>query len=106
TLERTRQAELSEDESDGITVISLSSDQKAQAWHVEKVTEGEQDIFVVTGHKIEKFARRTNFEGYENVNRLRDIMKKMGITHALNRAGAVGDSVIRIGHQTFTLLEQ
>jgi len=30
----------------------------------------------------------------------------MGITHALNRAGAEGNSVIRIGTDTFTLLEQ
>jgi GTPase len=94
-------------EDDDTVVISLSGEQKAQAWHVQKHGEGEDIIYVVTGPRIEKFARRTNFEGgYENVNRLRDIMKKMGITHALIREGAVGDSVIRINDDTFTLLEQ
>jgi hypothetical protein len=33
-------------------------------------------------------------------------MGKMGINHELSRAGAVGDSVIRIGDSEFTLLEQ
>ena len=92
----------------GITRISLSGDAKEKAWHVEKELddEGKVTAYRVTGHKIEKFARRTNFEGYENINRLRDIMKKMGITHELTRQGAVGDSVIHIGRATFTLLEQ
>jgi GTP-binding protein len=100
--------ELEQDDPDnGMVVISLSSEQKEQAWTVEKQQDGEKEVFIVAGHKIEKFARRTDFNGgYENVNRLRDIMKKMGITHALNRAGAAGDSVIRINGQEFTLLEQ
>jgi len=33
-------------------------------------------------------------------------MKKMGITHALHRAGAEGNSIIRIGSDEFPLLEQ
>jgi len=89
-----------------VAVISLNQEDKALAWHIKKVSEGEKKIFVVKGHKIEKFARRTQFDNYEGVNRLRDIMKKMGITHALLRDGAEGDSVIRIGADEFTLLEQ
>jgi len=33
-------------------------------------------------------------------------MKKMGIAHELKRAGAEGNSIIRIGRQDFTLVEQ
>ncbi len=91
---------------DGVAVISLNQDQVALAWTVTKVEEDDQTVFVVKGHKIEKFARRTNFETFEGLNRLRDIMKKMGITHALTRKGAEGNSVIRIGFEEFTLLEQ
>jgi len=91
---------------DDIEVIGLSSKQIADSWHVEKTTNEEsQEVFVVTGDKIEKFGRRTNFEGFENVNRLRDIMKKLGIIHELNRQGAQGDSIIKIGDNEFTLLE-
>jgi GTP-binding protein len=95
-----------EDENEGLPVISLSSDQTALAWKIKKVAEDGRDVFVVSGHKIEKFARRTHFETHEGLGRLRDIMKKMGITHALSRAGAEGDSIIRIGGDEFTLVEQ
>ena len=89
-----------------MTVISLDKDAKALAWRIQKVEENGETVFVVKGHKIEKFARRTQFDNYEGVNRLRDIMKKMGITHALIREGAEGSSVIRIGLDHFTLVEQ
>jgi GTP-binding protein len=63
-------------------------------------------VWVVTGEKIEKFARRTNYDQFESVNRLRDIMRKMGIYHHLVREGATGESMVRIGNAEFTLLEQ
>ena len=94
------------EDTDGLPVISLSTDQEALSWKIKKTKEDETDVYFVTGTKIEKFGRRTRFESREGLNRLRDIMKKMGITHALKRSGAEGDSVIRIGADTFTLLEQ
>ncbi|HET6746995.1 MAG TPA: GTPase ObgE [Candidatus Saccharimonadales bacterium] len=90
------------DDIEETTVIGLSGAQLANAWQVNK---DENGIFNVTGEKIEKFARRTDFANYEGVNRLRDIMSKMGITHELRRAGAEGSSTIRIGRYEFTLVE-
>lgn len=98
----TRMAEEPEPETDEIPVITLTTEQKDDAWSVEK----QDDVYVVKGAKIEKFARRTNFDQFEGVNRLRDIMRKMGITHELTRQGAVGDSIVRIGIDEFTVLEQ
>jgi len=90
-------------EEDGnLPVIRLGDEQAALSWHVIK----EGDIFRVTGHKIEKFARRTDFSNFEGLNRLRDIMKKMGISHELRRAGAEGSSIIRIGDHEFPFVEQ
>ena len=89
------------DVTEGMAVISLSDEQVADAWLVER----EEGDYRVTGDKIEKFARRTNFEQFEAVNRLRDIMRKLGITHELIRQGATGESVIRIGETEFTLVE-
>jgi len=43
------------------------------------------DRWVVTGHKIEKFARRTDFDNEHGIARLRDIMKKMGIMRELEK---------------------
>jgi GTPase len=99
---REQEKEVTEEESTDMPVISLTSHELSQAWSVEK----QDDIFVVKGEKIEKFARRTNFDNYEGVNRLRDIMKKQGITHDLTRKGAVGESIVRIGNDEFTLIEQ
>ena len=72
----------------------------------ETTYDADANVWVVSGAKIEKFARRTNYEQFESVNRLRDIMKKMGIYHQLVREGASGDSMVRIGASEFTLLEQ
>ncbi|MDO5343724.1 MAG: GTPase ObgE [Candidatus Saccharibacteria bacterium] len=109
---RAREAEVAEESGDDLPVISLGSEQLADAWTVERLadetdeTGQEVAVFAVRGAKIEKFARRTNFDQYEAVNRLRDIMKKMGITHELIRQGAAGESVVRIGESELTLVEQ
>lgn len=87
---------------EGLPVIRLGDHHEALSWKVEK----EAGVFRVTGHKIEKFARRTDFNNFEGLNRLRDIMKKMGISHELRRQGAEGTSTIRIGDQEFTFIEQ
>ncbi|MFZ2125212.1 MAG: GTPase ObgE [Candidatus Saccharimonadales bacterium] len=95
-----------EDDEEEYETISLGRDKTAAAWIVNRLEEENGLIFEVTGEKIEKFAIRTDFSNYEGVNRLRDIMKRMGIAHELRRRGAEGDSIVRIGNNEFTLLEQ
>lgn len=97
--------ELDDSEYDKIT---LGENQIAEGWTVEKRTDDEtgETYYLVSGDKIEKFARRTDYDNFEGLNRLRDIMKKLGINHELRRQGAEGDSVIRIGDHDFTYLEQ
>lgn len=84
-----------------LPVITLTSEQLSTAWKVEKV----DDKFVVTGPKIEKFARRTDLANYASVNRLRDILKKLGIRAELTSQGAQPDSIISIAGKEFTLVE-
>ncbi|MBR2841236.1 GTPase ObgE [Candidatus Saccharibacteria bacterium] len=84
-----------------LPTIALSKDAMKDTWQVEQV----DDIFVVTGEKIEKFARRTDLNNYASVNRLRDIMKKMGIRGELTSLGAKPDSIISIAGKEFTLVE-
>lgn len=74
---------------DTLPVIEIS---KEQAWKVKKTDQG----FVVTGRKIERFAMRTDFENNQGVQRLRDIMKKMGIMHELVRQGIEPGQKIKI----------
>lgn len=87
--------------SDALPVIQLGPEQLSRAWKVEP----EGDKFVVTGAKIEKFARRTDLSNYASVNRLRDIMKKMGIRAELTARGATPESIISIAGKEFTLVE-
>ena len=94
---------------DDAPVISLSAKELDQAWRVEK--QAAPDLpggakFVVAGAKIEKFARRTDLENYASVNRLRDILKKMGIRAELTGQGATGESIVEIAGKQFTLVEQ
>lgn len=98
---KTVASEPTEQAEDELPVIGLTSEQLSQAWRVEKV----DDKFVVTGPKIEKFARRTDLNNYESVNRLRDIMKKMGIRAELTSQGAQPESIISIAGKEFTLVE-
>ena len=112
---RAREAEMVEEEGDELPVITLDGQAASDAWTVERVVGAEpenadeEDVvsFIIHGAKIEKFARRTNFDQFESVNRLRDIMRKMGITHELIRQGAFGETVVQIGESMpFTLVEQ
>lgn len=110
---RQREAKVVETSGDDVPVISLGEGESADDWLVERLDDVENEdgevvrVFKVTGKKIEKFARRTNFDQFEAVNRLRDIMKRLGISHELMRRGAEGDSYIVIGEsQLFTLVEQ
>jgi GTP-binding protein len=92
------------DETD-MPVISLSDEQLSTHWEVEYFAD--EQVYQVRGEKIEKFARRTNYDQHESINRLRDIMKRLGILHELMRQGATGESLVRIGDSTsFTLIEQ
>lgn len=89
---RTKAEETVEIEDEGIPVLTLTD--KSDEWQVVK----EGNVFVVTGPKIEQFARRTDFEKEQGVQRLRHIMKKMGILHELVRQGIEPGQTIRFNN--------
>ncbi len=73
---------------DEILIIRLPEND--DSWQVKKTRYG----FIVSGAKIERFARRTNFEDEEGIKRLKDIMHKTGILKELERKGVqTGDKV-------------
>ena len=88
---------------DELPVISLGREKLKNTWSVSLDEDG---VYHVTGEKIEKFARRTDMLNYASINRLRDILKKMGIRAELTNQGATQDSIIEIAGKTFTLVEQ
>lgn len=88
-----RKAEQPTTEFESVPVLKLASED--EAWHVKK----QGNRFVVTGHRIEKFAARTDFANEQGVRRLRDIMKKMGIMHALARQGIEAGQYVAIANE-------
>jgi GTPase len=88
TKERKKQARKTKPD-EGLPVLRLTED---KSWKATRETGG----FVVTGRKIERFAHRTDFDNPAGVQRLRDIMKKMGIMHELTRQGIEPGDRIRI----------
>lgn len=54
-------------------------------------------LYTVTGERIERFARRTDFESEEGVQRLRDIMRRAGILHEMVRQGIEPGNSIQVG---------
>lgn len=77
-----------------VPVITLSAED--DIWHVALVKEG----FLVTGKKIERFASQTDFDNFAGIDRLRDIMRKMGIMHELERQKIKPGQYIIIGEKT------
>lgn len=90
-VEKQRIQKSQEDEKKELPVLQLKNQ---QPWHVKKT----EDKFVVTGAKIERFAKRTDFEDFHSLQRLRDIMKKMGIMHELNRKGIESGNTISVAN--------
>ena len=67
------------------------------AWKVKKSKIG----FDISGHRIEKFAGRTDFESEDGLRRLKDIMRRMGIVHELERQGVQNGHLITICGRSF-----
>ncbi len=74
-----------------LPIITLSDTD--DAWQITRVDEG----YMVIGQKIERFAMRTDFENEEGVDRLRNILRKMGIMHDLERKRIRLDEEILFG---------
>lgn len=75
------------------TVPVLKLTDTSDAYEIDQ----DGDTFTVTGERIERFGRRTDFESEEGVQRLRDIMRRAGIMHALERQGIEPGNTIQIG---------
>jgi GTP-binding protein len=74
-----------------IPVLKLTD--TSDEWQVKK----QGKAFIVTGPKIEQFARRTDFTNDQAIQRLRDIMRRTGILHELARQHIKASQTIQIG---------
>lgn len=96
TVQAVRQAAADKVEDEDTSLPVLRIVDTSDEWQVTR----EDHLFIVRGQKIESFARRTRFDNEEGVQRLRDIMRKMGIMHQLVRSGIEADDIIQVGTAT------
>jgi len=61
------------------------------------VTANSDGSFTVTGAKIERWVRQTNFKNAEAIGYLADRMAQLGVERELFRKGAVSGSEVRVG---------
>ncbi|MBV8244621.1 MAG: Obg family GTPase CgtA, partial [Candidatus Eremiobacteraeota bacterium] len=62
----------------------------------------EENVFVVTGERIERLAAMTNFDSDEGLGRFEQILARMGVERRLRELGAVEGDTVRIGSVEFT----
>lgn len=96
---RVKQEKKTAKANEGLPVIRLEGPDTS--WSITKTSKG----FVVTGQKIEGFAGRTDFDNPHGVDRLRDIMRKTGIIHDLERKDINPGEKIIIGDPAIGELE-
>jgi len=74
-----------------IPVIDEAS--QPELWRIEKSGK----TYVIHGEKLEGFARRTDWSNDASVERLRDILRKAGVTKQLVREGITEGDEVRLG---------
>ncbi len=97
-VEQNRKKQAKAAKKEALPVIGLRENDD---WQVEKQAGG----FIVTGKKIERFAQRTRFGDEPSEERLRDIMRKMGIILELERQDIEPGQTISIGNPAIGKLE-
>jgi GTP-binding protein len=65
------------------------------------ITQDEEEVFVVSGVQAERWVRQTNFDNDEAIGYLADRLARLGVEEALEKAGAVPGSPVRIGIREF-----
>jgi len=80
-----------EEQQPDIPIIRMAD--TSDEWKITK----HESIYYVTGKKVEKFARRTDFDNEEGLQRLRDILRREGVMHQLVRDGIEVGQTIQVG---------
>lgn len=96
-VKKHRKTEIVPEVNDDIVRLSLDA---SEGWRVEKTDEG---TFIVHGEKIKRFAIQTEVENEYAVQRLTDIMGKMGIMHELERMGYERGSTVQFSENGPTI---
>ncbi|TPG76565.1 GTPase ObgE [Brevibacillus laterosporus] len=78
---------------------------KAEPEEIPFVITRDNDIFVVSGDKLEKLTKMTNLNSYDSIQRFSRLMRTMGIDQALRERGAKDGDTVQIGKFEFEFQE-
>jgi GTP-binding protein len=80
-----------------------SHEEKVKEYNYEPsfVVGKEENVFVVSGPRVERLAQMTNFNQEESVARFQQILRKMGVEKELDKIGIQEGSTVRIGKREF-----
>ncbi len=96
-VQKQREKQATEEES--IPVIRVVEEE--DEWSVEL----EKEKVIIRGNRIERFAKRTDFESEDAVRRLRDIMRKFGIMKEFEKKNIEPNSKVYFGDNREDYLE-
>lgn len=81
--------------------VVFKAEPEAAAFEISR----DNEVFVVSGEKIEKLVRMTNLNSYDSIQRFARIMRKMGVDQGLRDKGAKDGDTVRIGDFEFEFVE-
>ncbi|WOO87825.1 GTPase ObgE [Mollicutes bacterium LVI A0039] len=65
------------------------------------IRQDEDDVYIVTGERVEKLFLMTDFSTYDNQRRFANQLRKMGVDKALREAGVQSGDIVRIADYEF-----
>lgn len=65
------------------------------------IRQDEDDVYVVSGERVEKLFLMTDFSTYDNQRRFANQLRKMGVDEALRKAGVQSGDIVRIAEFEF-----
>ena len=98
-VKKDKQVREKQEKAKGIPILRFEG--SSDDWYVTK----KNGKFVITGEKIEKFARRTDYDNPAGVRRLRDILRRSGVLRELEHQGVVLGEKIYIGENNEGTIE-
>lgn len=92
------------------TVEEVVEVEERVVFRAEKEPDGfeitkDNEVFVVSGEKIEKLVRMTNLNSYDSAQRFARQMRGIGVDEALRKHGAKDGDTVRIGKLEFDFVE-
>lgn len=98
-VKKAKQVKVKKDATKAIPILRFEG--SSEDWYVIK----KNGKFIVTGDKIEKFARRTDYDNPAGVRRLRDILRRSGVMRELEHQGVELGEKIYIGENNEGTIE-